>query len=92
MRRRTQHLRLDATIPYHYTTKPDYITLAKNLLFLNAFHKEKRKRRLEMIDPHALTEKKTMSTHSMAMNYNLAVSVKRRLRTAHCTLRTRGKM
>ena len=34
------HLQLDATLPYHYTTKAEYLTLAKSLQ-LNGFSKER---------------------------------------------------
>ena len=34
-----QHLRLVATFPNHYTTKADYVTLARSFLF-NAFSTE----------------------------------------------------
>ena len=38
-RTRTRHLRLVATFPNHYTTKADYVTLARSFLF-NAFSTE----------------------------------------------------
>ena len=30
-RTQTRHLRLEVTIPYHYTTEADYVTLGKSL-------------------------------------------------------------
>ena len=38
-RTRAQHLQLVATFPNHYTTKADYVTLARSFLF-NAFSTE----------------------------------------------------
>ena len=38
-RTRVRHLRLVATLPNHYTTKADYVTLARSFLF-NAFSTE----------------------------------------------------
>ena len=38
-RTRARHLRLVATLPNHYTTKADYVTLARSFLF-NAFSTE----------------------------------------------------
>ena len=38
-RTRTRHLQLVTTLPNHYTTKADYVILARSLLF-NAFSTE----------------------------------------------------
>ena len=71
---RTQHLQLVATLPNHYTTKADYIILAKSFLF-NAFpRKIHRQKPLQIIELHKtvlLTVKKNSNknrTHFMAMN------------------------
>ena len=38
---RTQHLHLNETTPYHYTTEADYVTWGKSLQF-NAFSMKRR--------------------------------------------------
>ena len=57
----TQHLQFVATLPNHYTTKADYILLAKSFLF-NAFprkiHRQKPLQIIELRKTVLLTVKK----------------------------------